>query len=128
FHAFCDPPAALRLRQVLELRADGAAIVASGFLGIFAGEAPEIGELQRSEETQGIQGGFVKTPAAERGKDALALGVGVAVGGCRFPERLRGFVRDDGCTVGHGSFLQNSYFATFGSRAKNEEGGGCLIG
>src|SRR5208337_145484 len=55
FHALGDPAAAVRLRDVQEFHANGAAVVAPRFLRVFAGEAFEIGALERGEETEGIK-------------------------------------------------------------------------
>ena len=88
FHALSDPAAPLRLGEMIDLHPDGAAIIAARFLGKFAGEALEVGKFQGHEETEGIERGFVKAPAAEKIEDALAFGVIAAVGRGGF---LRGF-------------------------------------
>ena len=79
FHALGNPAAALGFRDVEEFHADVPAIIAAGFLGEFAGETFEIGALQRGEKAERIEGGFIKTPATEKIKDTLALGVSDAI-------------------------------------------------
>src|SRR5208337_909027 len=93
FHALGDPAAALEFRDVQEFHADGAAIMAASFLRVFTGEPFKVRALQRSEEAEGIKGGFVKAPAAEKIEDALALGVANAI-------RRRGFLRGFGGLCG----------------------------
>jgi hypothetical protein len=53
--------------------------------------------------------------------------VSIAVTGCRFAGSFRGFVRNECCTVGHGSVLQTFYFAILRCRPKNKETGGWPI-
>ncbi len=110
-HPFGNPAAAIQLWDVHEFHADVSAIVAARFLGEFAGEAVEIGAFQRSEEIQGIEGGFIEAPAAEEIEDAFALGMTNAIGRRRF---LRGFGRlceSESHRVSHVCCLQTLYFA-----------------
>src|SRR4029077_7413798 len=88
FHALSDPPAPLRLGEMIDLHTDGAAIIAARFLGEFAGEAFEVRELQGREEAEGVEGGLVKAPASEKIENTFALAVIAAVGRSGF---LRGF-------------------------------------
>ena len=108
FHALGNPAAAVRLRDVQEFHADGAAIIAASFLRVFAGEAFEIGALEGGEEAERVERGFIKAPAAEKIEDALAFGVTNAVGRRGF---LRGFgrlCRSDSHRVSHVLFYQAS--------------------
>src|SRR5208283_2039924 len=93
FHALGNPAAALGFWNVQELHADVSAIIATRFFGVFAGEAIEIGALQRGEETERIERGFIKAPAAEEVEDAFAFGVANAI-------RRRGFLRGSGTFCG----------------------------
>jgi hypothetical protein len=86
FHALGNPAAAFEFRDVQEFHADVAAITAARLFRVFAGEAFKVRALQRGEETEWIESGFVKAPASEKIEDALAFGVADAV-------RRRGFLR-----------------------------------
>ena len=105
FHALGDPIAALEFRDVQEFHADGAAVVAAGFFGIFTGEAVEIGTLERGEEAEGVESGFVEAPAAEKIEDAFAFGVPHAVGRRRFLGGPGGLFGSECHTVSHGCDL-----------------------
>ena len=65
--------AALRLQQVHEVRADGAAINGARCVGIGTGKI-EVGIFSGFEKTERIEIGFEVAPAAESFKDAFAIG------------------------------------------------------
>src|SRR5208282_6293558 len=95
-----------------EFHANGAAVVAARFLGIFAGEAFEIGAFQRGEVAERVERGFIKAPAAEKIEDAFAFGMRVGIGRGGFLRVLRGLIGSERRTVGHSVYLQTFYFAT----------------
>ena len=105
FHALGNPAAAVEFGNVQEFHADVAAITAARLLGVFAGEAFKIRALERREEAEGIESGFIKAPAAEEIEDALALGVSGAIGRRGFLRGFGGLCGNEGHRVGHGLFF-----------------------
>src|SRR5229473_126061 len=72
FDTLRNPLTPFGLRQVHEFGADGAAIDAAGFVGGFASES-KLRMFQRTEKTEGIECGFVITPAAKGVENSLPI-------------------------------------------------------
>lgn len=121
FDALGNPVAAFEFVNVEEFDANGAAVIAAGFLGVFAGEAFEISTLERGEIAEWVEGGLVEAPAAEEVEDAFAFGVPGAIRRGGFFRGLRGLFRSECHTVSHWLCLQTYYFATSGLGSEKGE-------
>jgi len=94
---------AIQLRHMEELNANGAAVDAPGLVGVFAGEAVEVGAFERCKVAEGIERGLVETPTAEEVKDAFAFGVAGAVTSRNLFRSFRRLFRSERHTVCHSS-------------------------
>ncbi len=72
FDALDDPLAAIRLHQMHEVGADGAAVDLARFGGDRAADL-QVGIFQRLEDAEWIEIGFEISPAAKCVENALAL-------------------------------------------------------